>query len=41
MGLFTSQSEDFFEGLYALAKAADKARRHLEEEAEDEEEEFI
>jgi len=38
-GLFTGQSEDFFEELHALAKAADKARRHLEEE--EEEEEFI
>jgi hypothetical protein len=40
MGLFTGQSEDFFEELHALAKAANKARRHLEE-AEGEEEEFI
>jgi hypothetical protein len=40
MGLFTGQSEDFFEELHALAKAANKARRHLEEE-EEEEEEFI
>jgi len=40
MGLFKGQSEDFREELNALAKAADKARRHLEEE-EEEEEEFI
>jgi hypothetical protein len=37
--LFKGQSEDFREELNALAKAADKARRHLEEETE--EEEFI
>jgi hypothetical protein len=36
MGLFTGQSQDFLNTLFALAKAADKARRQLEEIEEEE-----
>jgi hypothetical protein len=36
MGLFHGQSEDFFEALNALAVAADKARRQVQENDEEE-----
>jgi hypothetical protein len=35
MGLFQGQSQDFFEELHAIASAADKARRQLEEAEEE------
>jgi hypothetical protein len=36
MGLFIGQSEEFHDPLFALARAADKARRQLEEMEEEE-----